>query len=217
MKIFIDTANIEAIRKYSDMGIIDGVTTNPTTIATEGKKFNDLVSEIVATISGPVSVEAVSLDVEGMVEEGRQLSRIAPNIVVKIPATSQGLKAVKTLDCENIRTNMTLVFSTNQALLAAKVGATYVSPFIGRLDDMGQVGMEVVREILDCFRNYDFETQVIVASIRHPLHVVEAARAGAHAATIPPNVLDAMIRHSLTDVGLQRFLEDWKKVQKQGR
>ena len=217
MKIFIDTANIEAIRKYSDMGIIDGVTTNPTTIATEGKKFNDLVSEIVATISGPVSVEAVSLDVEGMVEEGRQLSRIAPNIVVKIPATSQGLKAVKTLDCENIRTNMTLVFSTNQALLAAKVGATYVSPFIGRLDDMGQVGMEVVREILDCFRNYDFETQVIVASIRHPLHVVEAAKAGAHAATIPPNVLDAMIRHSLTDVGLQRFLEDWKKVQKQGR
>ncbi len=217
MKIFIDTANIEAIRKYSDMGIIDGVTTNPTTIATEGKKFNDLVSEIVATISGPVSVEAVSLDAEGMVEEGRQLSRIAPNIVVKIPATSQGLKAVKTLDCENIRTNMTLVFSTNQALLAAKVGATYVSPFIGRLDDMGQVGMEVVREILDCFRNYDFETQVIVASIRHPLHVVEAARAGAHAATIPPNVLDAMIRHSLTDVGLQRFLEDWKKVQKQGR
>lgn len=216
MKIFIDTANIEAIRKFSEMGIIDGVTTNPTLIAREGMKFDDLIGEITGIVGGPVSVEAIGLYAEGMVEEARQLSRIAPNIVVKIPMIPQGLKAVKILNREDIKTNMTLVFSANQALLAAKANATYVSPFIGRLDDMGHVGMDVVRETLECFRNYDFKTQVIVASIRHPLHVIEAAKAGAHVATIPPSVLEEMIKHPLTDAGLQRFLEDWKKVQERG-
>jgi len=216
VKIFIDTANIEAIRKFSEMGIIDGVTTNPTLIAREGMKFDDLIGEITGIVGGPVSVEAIGLYAEGMVEEARQLSRIAPNIVVKIPMIPQGLKAVKILNREDIKTNMTLVFSANQALLAAKANATYVSPFIGRLDDMGHVGMDVVRETLECFRNYDFKTQVIVASIRHPLHVIEAAKAGAHVATIPPSVLEEMIKHPLTDAGLQRFLEDWKKVQERG-
>lgn len=213
MKIFIDTANIKAIKKFCEMGIIDGVTTNPTLIAKEGMKFNDLINEIVKIVNGHVSVEAVSLDAEGMVKEARQLSKIAPNIVVKIPIIAEGLKAVKTLSREGIKTNMTLVFSANQALLAAKAGATYVSPFIGRLDDKGHVGMDVVREILRIFKNYDFKTEVIVASIRHPIHVVEAAKAGAHVATIPPDVLEKMFKHPLTDEGLQRFLEDWKKVQ----
>lgn len=216
MKIFIDTANIKAIKKFCEMGIIDGVTTNPTLIANEGMKFNDLINEIVKIVNGHVSVEAVSLDAEGMVKEARQLSKIAPNIVVKIPIIAEGLKAVKTLSREGIKTNMTLVFSANQALLAAKAGATYVSPFIGRLDDKGHVGMDVVREILRIFKNYDFKTEVIVASIRHPIHVVEAAKAGAHVATIPPDVLEKMFKHPLTDEGLQRFLEDWKKVQELG-
>jgi len=216
MKIFIDTANIEAIKKFSAMGIIDGVTTNPTLIAREGIKFNELINEIVHIVNGPVSVEAVSLDAEGMVREARQLSKIAPNVVVKIPMMPEGLKAVKTLSREGVKINMTLVFSANQALLAAKAGATYVSPFIGRLDDGGHVGMDVVREILGIFKNYDFKTEVIVASIRHPIHVIEAAKAGAHVATIPPNVLEEMLKHPLTDVGLKRFLEDWKKVQELG-
>jgi transaldolase len=216
MKIFIDTANIEAIKKFSEMGIIDGVTTNPTLIAREGIKFNELINEIVHIVNGPVSVEAVSLDVEGMVREARQLSKIASNVVVKIPMIAEGLKAVKTLSREGVKINMTLVFSANQALLAAKAGATYVSPFIGRLDDRGHVGMDVVREILEIFKNYNFKTEVIVASIRHPIHVIEAAKAGAHVATIPPNVLEEMLKHPLTDVGLQRFLEDWKKVKELG-
>ena len=216
MKIFIDTANIGAIRKFSEMGVIDGVTTNPTLIAREGMKFNDLAHEIVEIVDGPVSVEAISLNAEGMVKEARQLSKIAPNIVVKIPVTPEGLKATKILSHEGVKVNMTLVFSANQALLAAKAGAAYVSPFIGRLDDHGHVGMDVVREILEIFRNYNFKTEVIVASIRHPIHVIEAAKVGAHVATIPPNVLDKMFKHQLTDEGLQRFLEDWKKVQKLG-
>ena len=216
MKIFIDTANIKAIKKFSAMGIIDGVTTNPTLIAREGIKFNELINEIVHIVNGPVSVEAVSLDAEEMVREARQLSKIAPNVVVKIPMMPEGLKAVKTLSREGVKINMTLVFSANQALLAAKAGATYVSPFIGRLDDGGHVGMDVVREILEIFKNYNFKTEVIVASIRHPIHVIEAAKAGAHVATIPPNVLEEMLKHPLTDVGLKRFLEDWKKVQELG-
>ncbi len=216
MKIFIDIANIEIIKKFSEMGVIDGVTTNPTLVSRENMKFNNLVNEIVKIVSGPVSVETVSLDVEGMVREARQLSKIASNIVVKIPMTPEGLKATKILKREGIKTNVTLVFSANQALLAAKAGATYVSPFIGRLDDRGQVGMNIVREILEIFKNYNFETEVIVASIRHPIHVIEAAKAGAHVATIPPPVLEKMFKHPLTDEGIQRFLEDWKKVQELG-
>jgi transaldolase len=216
MKIFIDIANIETIKKFSEMGLIDGVTTNPTLVSREKMKFNNLVNEIVKIVSGPISVETVSLDVEGMVREARQLSKIASNIVVKIPMTPEGLKATKILKREGIKTNVTLVFSANQALLAAKAGATYVSPFIGRLDDWGQVGMDIVREILEIFKNYNFETEVIVASIRHPIHVIEAAKAGAHVATIPPPVLEKMFKHPLTDEGIQRFLEDWKKVQELG-
>src|SRR3989304_9845619 len=216
MKIFIDVANVKVIKKFSKMGIIDGVTTNPTLIAKEGTNFNDLVNEIVKIVNGPVSVEGISLDGEGMVTEAKQLSRIAPNVVIKIPMTFEGLKATKILSGEGIKTNVTLVFSANQALLAAKAGATYVSPFIGRLDDRGHVGMDVVREILEIYKNYSFKTEVIVARIRHPIHVIEAAKAGAHVATIPPDVLEKMFKHPLTDEGIQRFLEDWKKVQELG-
>lgn len=216
MKIFIDTANIKAIKKFSEMGIIDGVTTNPTLIAKEGMRFNDLINEIVKIVNGPISVEAVSLNAEEMIREARQLSKISPNIVVKMPMIAEGLTAVKTLNHDGIKINMTLVFSANQALLAAKAGATYVSPFIGRLDDRGHVGMDVVREILQIFKNYNFETEVIVASIRNPIHIIEAAKAGAHVATVPPDVLEKMVKHPLTAEGLQRFLEDWKKVQELG-
>jgi len=216
MKIFIDTANIKAIKKFSEMGIIDGVTTNPTLIAKEGMRFNDLINEIVKIVNGPISVEAVSLNAEEMIREARQLSKISPNIVVKMPMIAEGLAAVKTLYHDGIKINMTLVFSANQALLAAKAGATYVSPFIGRLDDRGHVGMDVVREILQIFKNYNFETEVIVASIRNPIHIIEAAKAGAHVATVPPDVLEKMVKHPLTAEGLQRFLEDWKKVQELG-
>lgn len=216
MKIFIDTANIKAIKKFSEMGIIDGVTTNPTLIAKEGMRFNDLINEIVKIVNGPISVEAVSLNAEEMIREARQLSKISPNIVVKMPMIAEGLTAVKTLNHDGIKINMTLVFSANQALLAAKAGATYVSPFIGRLDDRGHVGMDVVREILQIFKNYNFETEVIVASIRNPIHIIEAAKAGANVATVPPDVLEKMVKHPLTEEGLQRFLEDWKKVQELG-
>lgn len=216
MKIFLDTANIDSIRKFSEMGVIDGVTTNPTLMAREGMKFNELISGIVRSVNGPVSVEATSTEAEGMIKEARYLSKIAHNIVVKIPMTPEGLKAVKTLSGEGIKTNVTLVFSANQALLAAKAGATYASPFIGRLDDRGHVGMDLVREILQIFKNYDLKTEVIVASIRHPLHVIEAAKVGANIATVPPTVLEKMFNHPLTDIGLRRFLEDWKKVQRLG-
>ena len=216
MKIFIDTANIGEIKKFSEMGIIDGVTTNPTLIAREGLKFGELINKIVDIIKGPVSVEVISLDADGMIREARQLSKIASNIVVKIPMLAEGIKAVNILSQEGIKTNVTLVFSANQALLAAKAGATYVSPFIGRLDDRGHVGMDVVRETLEIFRNYNFKTEVIVASIRHPIHVIEAAKAGAHVATVPPDVLEKMFKHPLTDEGIQRFQNDWKKVEKLG-
>jgi len=214
MKIFIDTANVDEIRRMNELGIIDGVTTNPTLIAREKRKFKDVVAEIVQIADFPISIEAVSTEAEAMVKEAREIAGIAPNIVVKIPMIEEGLKATKILSREGVKTNVTLVFSANQALLAAKAGATYVSPFIGRLDDIGHEGMEVVRDIVQIYKNYDYKTQVIVASIRHPMHVIEAAKAGAHVATIPPDVLRRMIGHPLTDIGLQRFLEDWKKVEK---
>lgn len=214
MKIFIDTANTEAIKKFYDMGIIDGVTTNPTLISMEGKSFHEVVSEITEIVDGPISIEAVSTKAEDMIKEAKQLSKINPNVVVKIPMTSEGLKAVKVLSKEGVKINVTLVFSTNQGLLAAKAGATYVSPFIGRLDDRGHEGMQIIRDLVQIFKTYSFKTKVIVASIRHPLHVIDAAKAGADVATIPPDVLEKMLEHPLTDLGINRFLEDWKKVKK---
>jgi transaldolase len=214
MKIFLDTANVDEIRRMYELGVLDGVTTNPTLIAREKRRFEDLVSEIAKIADFPVSVEAVSTETEAMVQEARRLASISSNIVVKIPMTENGLKAVKVLSREGIKTNVTLVFSANQALLAAKAGATYVSPFIGRMDDLGHEGMQIVRDIVQIYKNYDYKTQVIVASIRHPMHVIEAAKTGAHIATIPPDVLRKMITHPMTDIGLQRFLEDWKKVEK---
>lgn len=214
MKIFLDTANVEHIREANSWGVIDGVTTNPTLIAKEGRNFEEVVKEICEIVDGPISAEVVSEDAEGMVREARDLTRIHDNIVIKIPMTPEGLKATKALKREGIKTNVTLVFSSNQALLAAKAGATYVSPFIGRLDDQGQVGMEVIRETVVVFENYDFKTEIIVASVRHPIHVVEAALAGAHIATVPYDVLKKMTKHSLTDVGIRKFLEDYEKIPK---
>ncbi len=214
MKIFIDTANLDEIRKANDWGIIDGVTTNPTLVAKEKRDFKDIVREIIRIVDGPISVEAISMDVDGMVNEAIEMSEWAQNIVVKIPMTPEGLKAVKILNGKNIKTNVTLIFSVNQALLAAKAGATYVSPFIGRLDDIGHDGMQIVRDMANIFDKYDFKTEIIVASIRHPLHVIEAAKAGAQIATIPFNVIEKMFSHPLTDAGLDRFLKDWKNVPK---
>ncbi len=214
MKIFVDTADLDEIRELASWGVIDGVTTNPTLIAKSGRSFKEVVDEVFKIVDGPISLEVISEDTKGMLKEARELAKIHKNVVVKIPMTSEGLKAVRILSREGIKTNVTLIFSANQALLAAKAGATYVSPFIGRLDDIGHEGMQIVEEIVDIFNNYDFETQIIVASIRHPVHVVQAARLGAHIATIPPAVLRKMVKHSLTDVGIQRFLDDWKKVPK---
>ncbi|TMI42018.1 fructose-6-phosphate aldolase [Candidatus Bathyarchaeota archaeon] len=212
MKIFLDSANVASIKTFADMGILDGVTTNPTLIAKENRGFLELVGEILRIVSGPVNLEVVSQDIEGMLHEAHDLAALAPNVVVKVPMTSEGLVAVRKLHKEGIKTNVTLVFSPNQALLAAKAGAGYVSPFIGRLDDAGHVGMSVVEEILQIYRNYDIETQVLVASIRHPVHVVEAAKLGAHVATMPADVLERMVKHPLTDIGLKRFLDDWSKA-----
>ncbi len=214
MRIFIDTANLDHIREVNSWGILDGVTTNPSLIAKEGCAFEDRVNEICAIVDGPISAEAVSMDADGMVREARQLSKIHENVVVKIPMTAEGLKAVKVLSAEGVRTNVTLVFSPNQALLAAKAGATYVSPFIGRLDDISHTGMDLVRDIVEIFTIYGYETQVIAASIRHPVHVTEAALAGAHVATVPYDVLKKMLKHNLTDEGIQKFLKDWEKVPK---
>ncbi|TFG67642.1 MAG: fructose-6-phosphate aldolase [Methanomassiliicoccus sp.] len=214
MKIFIDTANLEHIKEINSWGILDGVTTNPSLIAKEGCDFKERVNAICAIVDGPISAEAVSMDAEGMIVEARELSKIHKNIVVKIPMTAEGLKAVKVLSKEGIRTNVTLVFSTNQALLASKAGATYVSPFIGRLDDISHTGMDLIRDIVDIFSIYDYETEVIAASIRHPVHVTEAALAGCDIATIPFDVLKKMIKHNLTDEGIQKFLKDWETVPK---
>jgi len=194
------------------MGILDGVTTNPTLIVKENRGFLELVTEILKIVPGPVNLEVVSQDAEGMVREGRDLASLGHNVVVKCPMTNEGLVAVRKLHKDGINTNVTLVFSPNQALLAAKAGATYVSPFIGRLDDAGHEGMKVIEDVVQIYRNYSIKTQVLVASIRHPVHVVEAAKLGAHVATMPPDVLDKMIRHPLTDVGLKRFLDDWAKA-----
>jgi len=214
MKFFIDTANLGEIREALEMGVVDGVTTNPTLISKEGMEFRALVTEICRLVDGPVSLEATSLEAEGMIKEARELAKIGDNVVIKIPMTEEGLKAVKRLSAEEISTNMTLVFSPSQALLAAKVGANYISPFVGRLDDISTGGMELVEQIVTILENYDFPTQVIVASIRHPLHVVEAALMGADIATIPFKVLKQLVKHPLTDIGVQRFLEDWAKVPK---
>ena len=214
MKIFVDTADLKEIEELASWGVIDGVTTNPTLVAKTGLSFKDIVNKIFDLVDGPISLEAVSTKTKDIVKEARELSRIHKNVVVKIPMNEEGLKAVKQLSREGVKTNVTLVFSANQALLAAKAGATYVSPFVGRLDDIGHDGMQVVRDIVQIFRNYDIKTKVIVASVRHPLHVIEAARIGADIATVPPKVIRKMIKHSLTDVGIKRFLEDWKKVPK---
>ncbi len=212
MKIFIDTANVDHIREINDLGIIDGVTTNPSLIAKEGRDFRQVVEEICSIVDGPISAEAVSLDAEGMVTEAKDLSKIHKNITVKIPMTDQGLKAVKQCTDLGIQTNVTLIFSSLQALLAAKAGATMVSPFVGRLDDISVDGMDLVHQIVTMYDNYDFETEVIVASIRNPLHVIESAMMGAHIATIPYNVIKQLIKHPLTDIGIEKFLADWKKV-----
>ena len=214
MKIFIDRANIKEIKEAVSLGVIDGVTTNPTLIAKENRPAKDLLKEICTIVSGPVSAEAISMEAKAMVSEAEELSRIAKNIVIKIPLTKEGLKAVKILSGKGIKTNVTLCFSPSQALLAAKAGAHYISPFIGRLDDISQVGMDLIRDIKQIYSNYNFKTEIIVASIRNPLHVVDAAKIGADIATVPFAVIEQLIRHPLTDIGIQRFLEDYKKIPK---
>ena len=212
MKFFIDTADINEIKSAMEMGLIDGVTTNPTLVSKTGRPFLEVAKEIVETVPGPVSLEVVSLDTQGMVDEARQLAKFGDNVVIKIPMTTEGLKAVKILSAEGIKTNVTLVFSPLQALLAAKAGATYVSPFVGRLDDVGHDGMELISQVVQIYENYGFETEVIVASVRHPQHVLQAALIGAHIATIPFKVIKQLAKHPLTDIGIERFLEDWAKV-----
>lgn len=214
MKLFIDTANINEIREANSFGIIDGVTTNPTLIAKEGRNFIDVVKEICSIVDGPISAEAVSLKTEDIAKEAVSLSKIHKNIVVKIPLNPEGLKATKIVSNNGIKTNLTLCFSPTQALLAAKAGATYVSPFIGRLDDISEVGMDLIRDIKTIFTNYNIKTQVIVASVRNPIHVLEAAKIGADIATVPYNVLMALVKHPLTDIGIERFLKDWQNVPK---
>ncbi|MCX7973850.1 MAG: fructose-6-phosphate aldolase [Candidatus Aminicenantes bacterium] len=214
MKFFLDTANPEEIREVASWGILDGVTTNPTLIAKEKKGFKELITEICSLISGPVSVECVSSKWDAMVAEARELASLASNVVIKIPATIDGLKATRILQTEGIRVNMTLIFSPSQALLAAKAGAAFVSPFIGRLDDISHNGMDLVDQIVTIFNQYNFNTEVIVASVRHPGHVVEAALIGADIVTVPYAVMEKLIRHPLTDIGLEKFLQDWAKVKK---
>ena len=213
MKFFIDTANINEIKEAAALGILDGVTTNPSLVSKEGKDFRKLLDEILAIVDGPVSAEVISTDYDGILKEARDLAKIHHNIVVKVPLIKEGLKAVRTLTSENIKTNVTLCFSPSQALLAAKAGATYISPFVGRLDDISHDGMELVSQIVQIYKNYDYKTQVLVASIRHPLHLVEAALMGADVCTMPFSVIDKLFNHPLTDIGLEKFLSDWKKTQ----
>jgi transaldolase len=212
MKIFVDTANVEEIKKLNDIGIVDGVTTNPSLIAKEGRNFRQVVKEISEIVDGPISAEAISLDAKGMIKEARELTKIHKNIIIKIPMTAEGIKAVKVLESEGIRCNVTLVFTANQALMAAKVKASFVSPFVGRLDDIGQRGMDVIKEIVPLYKNYGFKTQIIVASVRNLEHAKEAAIIGAHIATLPPAIIWEMFKHELTDKGIKKFLEDWEKV-----
>ena len=211
MKIFLDTANVNEIKEGVALGVVDGVTTNPSLAAKEKRPFRPLVEEICAIVPGDVSLEVVAADYEGMIKEGQELAQVAPNVVVKVPLTADGLKAVKYLSGKGIRMNQTLCFSAPQALLSAKAGATYISPFLGRLDDIAHVGMDLIRDICEIYRNYNFKTQVLAASIRNPLHVVDAAKAGAHVATMPFAVLQQLMKHPLTDIGLKKFLEDWEK------
>lgn len=214
MQIFLDTADVREIRELSELGLVNGVTTNPSIIAKEGRPFREIVEEILALVDGPVNLEVVSTDAAGMVKEGRDLAKLHANVVVKIPLIPEGLKAVRQLTGEGIKTNVTLCFSAPQALLAAKAGATYISPFVGRLDDVSDVGMDLVREILIIYKNYGYATQVLAASLRTPLHFLDAALAGAHVCTLPPTVLRQLMKHPLTDIGLAGFLADWKKVPK---
>jgi len=215
MKIFLDTANLHFIKEFNDMGLVDGITTNPTLLAKEKEDPASLMREIVRIVKGPVSLEVVGTEAEQMVEEAHRLMKYGQNVVVKIPVMPAGLKAIRHLTQEGIPTNVTLVFSANQAILAAKAGATYVSPFIGRLDDGGQEGMELIQQIVQIFRNYKFNTEVLVASVRHPLHIIEAGKIGAQIVTLPPDILARMIKHPLTDKGLATFLWDWEKLKKE--
>ena len=214
MQFFIDTADVGEIKKALAMGLCDGVTTNPSLVAKTGRRFSEVLEEITAIVPGPVSAEVTAVEYEGMMREARHYAKVAENVVVKVPLIVEGLRAVRDLTAEGIRTNVTLCFSPVQALLAAKAGATYVSPFVGRLDDVSEDGMALIAQILEIFRNYDFATKVLVASVRHPLHVLEAARLGAHVATIPFSVIDQLAKHPLTDAGLKKFLADWEKVPK---
>ena len=214
MKLFIDTANVAEIREANDWGVICGVTTNPSLIAKEGRDFVEVVKEITTIVDGPISAEVISLEHEGMVKEARELAKIHKNIIIKIPMTEEGLKAVKILHAEGIRTNVTLIFSAAQALLAARAGATFVSPFMGRVDDVGNQGLDLIDDIVTIFQNFGIETEIIAASIRHPMHVVEAAKLGCDIATVPYKVLKQMFHHPLTDIGIQKFLKDWETVPK---
>ncbi|MFQ5797416.1 MAG: fructose-6-phosphate aldolase [Bacteroidota bacterium] len=214
MKIFLDTANVEEIRKADDLGILDGVTTNPSLVSKEGRDFKSILKEVCKIVRGDVSAEVVATEFDGMMKEGRDLAKVADNIVVKVPLLSEGLKAVRCLKAEGIRTNVTLCFSPTQALLAAKAGAYIISPFVGRVDDIAGNGMQLVEQILTIYRNYGYATQLLVASIRHPVHVVEAAMMGADIGTMPYKVFEQLTKHPLTDIGLERFLSDWRKVQR---
>ncbi len=214
MKIFIDSADIEQIREVAALGVVDGVTTNPSLVAKTGRSFEAALADICDAVDGPISAEVVSTEADGMIEEGRRLAGLHPNIVVKCPMTVDGLRATRVLSDEGIRVNVTLIFQPAQGLLAAKAGAAYVSPFVGRLDDIGEYGMGMVAALVEIFDNYDYPTEVLVASIRSPLHFVEAARMGAHVATCPPAVILQLVKHPLTDIGLERFLADWQKVPK---
>ncbi|HII94566.1 MAG TPA: fructose-6-phosphate aldolase [Candidatus Methanofastidiosum sp.] len=213
MKFFLDTANIEQIREAASLGLIEGVTTNPSLISKEKKPFKDIILEICKIVDGPISAEVTCSDYKGMIEEALKLSDIHKNIVIKVPITKEGLKAVKELSGQGVRTNVTLIFSATQALLAAKAGASYISPFVGRLDDISNDGMNLIAEIQQIYRNYSFETEVIIASIRHPIHVLQAALMGADIATVPYDVLMKLIKHPLTDIGIEKFMCDWKKVE----
>lgn len=217
MKFFIDTADVAEIRKAHDMGVLDGVTTNPSLLAKVGRGLEETIREICSIVDGPVSAECVSAEAPELIKEGRLLAKIHDNVVVKIPMGVEGMKAVKALTAEGIRTNVTLCFSANQALLSAKAGATYISPFVGRLDDISQDGMELIAHIIEIYQNYDFTTQVLVASIRNPVHVLQAARMGAHVATLPYSVITQLANHPLTDIGIKKFLSDWEKVPKSAK
>ena len=214
MKFFVDTAIVEEIKKANDMGVICGVTTNPSLIAKEGRDFNEVIKEITTIVDGPISgeVKATTTDAEGMIQEGREIAAIHPNMIVKIPMTVEGLKAVKVLAAEGIKTNVTLIFTANQALLAARAGATYVSPFLGRLDDINQIGTALIEDIADIFANYDLNTEIIAASVRNPVHVTECALAGADIATVPYGVIEQMTKHPLTDIGIEKFKKDYLAV-----